>query len=66
MARLTLAALLATATALVAGEAYTWKNVYTGAGGGWIGNVIFNPSKKGLGMYTLLCIRKYADVANET
>lgn len=48
MPRLTLAALLAAATALVAGEAYTWKNVYTGAGGGWIGNVIFNPSKKGL------------------
>jgi xyloglucan-specific exo-beta-1,4-glucanase len=49
MARLTLVTLLAGAVSFVAGQAFTWKNVYTGAGGGWIGNVVFNPSKKGLG-----------------
>ncbi|KAF9514311.1 glycoside hydrolase family 74 protein [Hydnum rufescens UP504] len=29
-------------------QAYTWKNVHTGASGGWIGNVIFNTKQKGL------------------
>ncbi|KZS96826.1 Oligoxyloglucan reducing end-specific cellobiohydrolase [Sistotremastrum niveocremeum HHB9708] len=32
----------------VAAQAYTWKNVHTGGGGGWVGNVIFNTKQKNL------------------
>lgn len=35
------AAFLASSAGVFA-QTYTWKNVHTGAGGGWIGNVVFN------------------------
>jgi hypothetical protein len=56
MARFGIAAFVATAVALATAETYTWKNVNTGAGGGWVGNVVFNPSKKGLGMHRMVTL----------
>jgi hypothetical protein len=50
MARLAIASFVAAAIALAAADSYTWKNVVTGASGGWVGNVVFNPTKKGLGL----------------
>jgi xyloglucan-specific exo-beta-1,4-glucanase len=46
--RLALASFVSAAIALAATQAATWKQVYTGAGGGWVGNVIFSPTQKGL------------------
>src|SRR5215472_10754228 len=34
--------------AFAASQAYTWKNVNTGGGGGYVPNIIFNPSQKNL------------------
>jgi xyloglucan-specific exo-beta-1,4-glucanase len=48
MRRTGLLTIFVASATLAAADTYTWKNVYTGAGGGWIGNVVFNPSKKGL------------------
>lgn len=39
-------ALAALTVSLVLADSYTWKNVHTGGGGGWIGNVVFSPSQK--------------------
>ena len=50
----TVALVSALATALtpfvqaVSSQAYTWKNVKIGGGGGFVPGIIFNPSKKGL------------------
>lgn len=44
----TVCALTALITAGAAVAQYTWKNVHTGAGGGFIPNVIFNQKQKGL------------------
>lgn len=35
-------------TALAAAQAYNWKNVKIGGGGGFVPGIIFNPSQKGL------------------
>ncbi|KAF7306680.1 Carbohydrate-binding module family 1 protein [Mycena indigotica] len=45
-----LAALAITAARLVgaASQAYTWKNVKIGGGGGFVPGIVFNPSQKGL------------------
>lgn len=32
----------------VSSQAYTWKNVKIGGGGGFVPNIIFNPSEKGV------------------
>jgi xyloglucan-specific exo-beta-1,4-glucanase len=49
LAAFTLAAVLvSTAASDATSQAYTWKNVVTGGGGGFIPNVVFNPSKQGL------------------
>ena len=34
--------------AYAASQAYTWKNVKIGGGGGFVPGIIFNPSQKGL------------------
>ena len=42
---------LATSTAAapeVSTQAYTWKNVKIGGGGGFVPGIVFNPSQKGL------------------
>jgi hypothetical protein len=39
-------AFVALAASLVAADSYTWKNVRTDGGGGWVGNVVFNPTQK--------------------
>lgn len=36
------------ATATIASQTYTWKNVKIGGGGGFVPNIVFNPSQKGL------------------
>ncbi|TFY77051.1 hypothetical protein EWM64_g6961, partial [Hericium alpestre] len=38
----------APAALAVSSQAYTWKNVKIGGGGGFVPNIVFNPSKKGL------------------
>ncbi|GJE86057.1 glycoside hydrolase family 74 protein [Phanerochaete sordida] len=46
-----LSALAASSAPLVHGassQAYTWKNVKIGGGGGFVPNIVFNPSQKGL------------------
>jgi xyloglucan-specific exo-beta-1,4-glucanase len=46
-----LSALAASLTPLVHGvgsQAYTWKNVKIGGGGGFVPGIVFNPSQKGL------------------
>jgi xyloglucan-specific exo-beta-1,4-glucanase len=35
-----------TASAAVSQQAYTWKNVKIGGGGGFVPNIVFNPSEK--------------------
>ena len=37
-----------TISAAVSSQTYTWKNVKIGGGGGFVPNIIFNPSQKGL------------------
>ena len=32
----------------VSSQSYTWKNVKIGGGGGFVPNIVFNPSQKGL------------------
>jgi xyloglucan-specific exo-beta-1,4-glucanase len=52
MRRFTFVAVLAAAitplVVAVASQDYTWKNVKIGGGGGFVPNIIFNPSQKGL------------------
>ena len=36
------------ASASIASQTYTWKNVKIGGGGGFVPNIVFNPSQKGL------------------
>jgi xyloglucan-specific exo-beta-1,4-glucanase len=43
-----LAAALAPFAYCVSSQAYTWKNVKIGGGGGFVPGIIFNPSQKGL------------------
>ena len=38
----------ATIAAAVSSQTYTWKNVKIGGGGGFVPNIVFNPSQKGL------------------
>ncbi|RPD82611.1 Oligoxyloglucan reducing end-specific cellobiohydrolase [Lentinus tigrinus ALCF2SS1-7] len=38
----------ATIVAAVSSQTYTWKNVKIGGGGGFVPNIVFNPSQKGL------------------
>lgn len=45
---LALAAAFAPLAQAVSSQAYTWKNVKIGGGGGFIPGIIFNPSQKGL------------------
>ncbi|KZS94691.1 Oligoxyloglucan reducing end-specific cellobiohydrolase [Sistotremastrum niveocremeum HHB9708] len=45
---LSLFAGLAVDFAQAAAQAYTWKNVKIGGGGGFVPNIVFNPSQKGL------------------
>lgn len=49
---LTLLSVFAASAAPLAGavtsQAYTWKNVKIGGGGGFIPGIVFNPSQKGL------------------
>ena len=47
LATLTISA-VATIASAVSSQAYTWKNVKIGGGGGFVPNIVFNPSKKGL------------------
>lgn len=35
-------------THAVSSQAYTWKNVKIGGGGGFVPGIVFNPSQKGL------------------
>ena len=42
------ASALATLVAAVSSQTYTWKNVKIGGGGGFVPNIVFNPSQKGL------------------
>ena len=44
----TLAASSSLACAAVASQAYKWANVKIGGGGGFVPNIVFNPSQKGL------------------
>ncbi|CDO72307.1 Glycoside Hydrolase Family 74 / Carbohydrate-Binding Module Family 1 protein [Trametes cinnabarina] len=37
-----------TLVSAVASQSYTWKNVKIGGGGGFVPNIVFNPSQKGL------------------
>ena len=39
---------VATISAAVSSQTYTWKNVKIGGGGGFVPDIIFNPSQKGL------------------
>lgn len=48
MRSLALLSALFVGAALSATEEYTWKNVHTGAGGGFVPNVVFNHGQKGL------------------
>lgn len=53
MLRLTLLAVftlpaVVTFVAAVSSQSYTWKNVKIGGGGGFVPNIVFNPSQKGL------------------
>lgn len=54
MLRLTLLALFTLPVAItlvscaISQQTYTWKNVKIGGGGGFVPNIVFNPSKKGL------------------
>jgi xyloglucan-specific exo-beta-1,4-glucanase len=52
LGRIAFAALTAS---LVLADSYTWKNVHTGGGGGWIGNVVFNPSQKVISRNLCIC-----------
>ena len=42
------ASLTAVAYAAVTAEPYIWENVKIGGGGGFVPDIIFNPSEKGL------------------
>lgn len=42
------AAALAPLAQAVSSQNYTWKNVKIGGGGGFVPNIIFNPTEKGL------------------
>jgi hypothetical protein len=48
MLRLSISTALVALAALVSAD--NWKNVRTDGGGGWVGNVIFNPTQKVRGM----------------
>lgn len=53
MLRPSLLATLSTSAAIsivaaVSSQTYTWKNVKIGGGGGFVPNIVFNPSQKGL------------------
>ncbi|KAI8995567.1 hypothetical protein BD414DRAFT_479908 [Trametes punicea] len=53
MLRLTLLAVFTLPVAIslvsaVSSQSYTWKNVKIGGGGGFVPNIVFNPSQKGL------------------
>ncbi|KAI0778119.1 hypothetical protein BD413DRAFT_465545 [Trametes elegans] len=39
---------VATLVSAVSSQSYTWKNVKIGGGGGFVPNIVFNPSQKGL------------------
>ena len=39
---------VAAVVAAVSSQSYTWKNVKIGGGGGFVPNIVFNPSQKGL------------------
>lgn len=39
---------VASIAAAVSSQSYTWKNVKIGGGGGFVPNIVFNPSQKGL------------------
>jgi xyloglucan-specific exo-beta-1,4-glucanase len=43
-----LAVLSALPLAFAASQTYSWANVVTGGGGGFVPNIVFNPSVKGL------------------
>ena len=36
------------AHALVSHQDYTWKNIKIGGGGGYVPDIVFNPTQKGL------------------
>lgn len=50
MRKLTLLSLFASVrfVCAVTSQAYTWKNVKIGGGGGFVPSIVFNPSQKGL------------------
>ncbi|KAI0724491.1 hypothetical protein C8T65DRAFT_734111 [Cerioporus squamosus] len=47
LAALSVSAVVTVVTA-VSSQVYTWKNVKIGGGGGFVPNIVFNPSQKGL------------------
>ncbi len=47
LAALSVSAVVTVVTA-VSSQAYTWKNVKIGGGGGFVPNIVFNPSQKGI------------------
>ena len=42
------ASAVVTLVSAVSSQTYTWKNVKIGGGGGFVPNIVFNPSQKGL------------------
>lgn len=45
---LTALSYLAASAVAASSQAYTWKNVKIGGGGGFVPSIVFNPSQKGL------------------